>query len=121
MGTSSDWVNVTSGVPQGSVLGPTLLIIFVNDMPNVINYILLMFADDTKLYRTIDSSQDHNILQHNIDQLCVWGGKSLMYFNLDKYHVMSFGKTCEVYNYTMKRAAISLPMNRCDQGSIIYS
>ena len=70
-GSSSDWVNVTSGVPQGSVLGPTLFIIFVNDMPNVINSILLMFADDTKLYRTIDSPQDHNILQHDIDQLCV--------------------------------------------------
>ena len=42
-------------------------------MPNVMNSILLMFADDTKLYRTIDSSQDHNTLQHNNDQLCVWG------------------------------------------------
>ena len=77
-GFSSDWVNVTSGVPQGSVLGPTLFIIFVNDMPNVINSMLLMFADDTKLYRTIDSSQDHNILQNDIDQLCVWGDRSLM-------------------------------------------
>ena len=45
-GSSSDWVNVTSGVPQGSVLGPALFIIFVNDMPNVINSMLLMFADD---------------------------------------------------------------------------
>ena len=97
-GSSSDWVNVTSGVPQGSVLGPTLFITFVNDIPNVINSILLMFADDTKLYRTIDSPQDRNILQHNIDQFCVWGDWSVMSFNLDKCHVMSFGKTCEVYN-----------------------
>ena len=52
------------------MLGPTLFINFVNDMPNVINSILLMFADDTKLYQTIDSPQDHNILQHDIDQLC---------------------------------------------------
>ena len=79
-------------------------------MPNVINSMLLMFADDTKLYRTIDS-QDHNILQQDIDQLCVWGDRSLMSFNLDKCHVMSFRRTCEVYNYTMKKAAISLPMN----------
>ena len=67
-------------------------IIFVNDMLNVINSILLIFADDTKLYRTIDSSKDHNILQHNIDQLCVWGDQSVMSFNLDKCNVMSFGK-----------------------------
>ena len=113
-GSSSDWVNVTSGVPQGSMLGPTLFIIFVNDMPNVINSMLLMFADDTKLYRTINSSQDHNILQNDIDQLFVWGDRSLMSFNLDKCHVMSFVRTSEVHNYTMKKAAISLPMNRCD-------
>ena len=74
-----------------------------------------MFADDTKLYHTIDSPQDHNILQHDIDQLCVWGDKSLMSFNRDKCHVMTFGKTGEMYNYTMKKDAISLPMNRCDQ------
>ena len=80
------------------MLGPTLFITFVNDMPNVINSILLMFADETKLYCTIDSPQDRNILQHNIDQLCVWGDWSVMSFNLDKCHVMSFGKTCEVYN-----------------------
>ena len=102
-------------MPQRSVLGPTLFIIFVNDMPNVINSILLMFADDTKLYRTIDSPQDHNILQHDTDQLCVWDDRSPMSFNLDKCHVMSFGRTREVYNYTMKKAAISLPMNRCEQ------
>ena len=66
-------------------------------MPNVINSMLLMFADDTKLYHTIDSSQDHNILQNDIDQLCVWGDRSLMSFNLDKCHVMSFGRTSEAY------------------------
>ena len=52
-GSFSEWVNIASGVPQGSVLGPTLFIIFVNDMPDVVNSMLLMFADDTKLYRTI--------------------------------------------------------------------
>ena len=72
-GSLSDWVNITSGVPQSSVLGPILFIIFVNDMPDVINSMLLMFADDTKLYRTISSPIDHDILQQDIDRIGAWG------------------------------------------------
>ena len=49
-GIFSEWVNITSGIPQDSVLGPTLFIIFVNDMPDVVNSMLLMFADNTKLH-----------------------------------------------------------------------
>ena len=49
-GSFPKWVNITSGIPQDSVLGPTLFIIFVNDMPDVVNSMLLMFADDTKLH-----------------------------------------------------------------------
>ena len=49
----SDWVNTASGVPQSSVLGPIVFIILVNDMSDVINSMLLMFADDTELYQTI--------------------------------------------------------------------
>ena len=60
---------ITSGVPQGSVLGPVLFIIFVNDMPDEINSMLWMFADDTKLYRTITSLNDNNILQNDIDSI----------------------------------------------------
>ena len=50
-GSLSDWVNITSDVPQGSVLGPILFIIYVNDMPDVIDSMLLMFADD--IYQTL--------------------------------------------------------------------
>ena len=88
-----------------------LFIIFVNDMPNVINSMLLMFADDTKLYRTIDSPQDHTALQHDIDQLCAWGDHFSNVLNLDKCHVMTFGKSCEVYDYTMSKASISSFLN----------
>ena len=57
-GSKSDWINIFSGVPQGSVLGPFLFIVYVNDMPNVVSSDLYMFADDTKLYRTITSESD---------------------------------------------------------------
>ena len=48
-GSFSDWVNITSGVSQGSVSGSILFIIFINDMPDMTDGMLLMFADDTKL------------------------------------------------------------------------
>ena len=54
-GSYSSWCNVTSGVPQGSVLGPILFIIYVNDLPKVVQSKLWMFADDTKIYHTISS------------------------------------------------------------------
>ena len=60
-GSKSDWINVFSGVPQGSVLGPFLFIVYANDMPNVVSSDLYIFADDTKLYCTITSESDCNI------------------------------------------------------------
>ena len=111
-GSFSEWVNVTSGVSQGSVIGPALCIIFANDMPNVISSVLLMFADDTKLYRTISSPQDCNIL---IDQISTWGEHSLMSFTLDKCHVMTFGNSCEEYNYAMKKSDTPLTLNRYNE------
>ena len=65
----SDWKPVTSGVPQGSILGPLLFAIYVNDMPSVVSSKLFKFADDTKLYRTISSPLDIQTLQNDLDLL----------------------------------------------------
>ena len=81
-GSKSGWINIFSGVPQGSVLGPFLFIIYVNDMPNVVSSDLYMFADDTKLYRTITSESDCNILQQHLNNVINWGNKWLTNFNL---------------------------------------
>ena len=62
----SSWSIVTSGVPQGSVLGPLLFTIFVNDIPHIVRS---EFADDIKLSRTIKRSDDIQILQDNIHKL----------------------------------------------------
>ena len=63
-GTFSNWTGVGSGVPQGSLLGSILFLLFVNDMPNVINSATLaMFADDSRCYRIINNDADFSKLQ----------------------------------------------------------
>ena len=71
-GTKSEWSNVTSGVPQGSVFGPILFLVFVADITEVVESDMILFADDTKLYRKIESEEDSHILQRDIDNLYLW-------------------------------------------------
>ena len=68
-GTCSEWVSVKSGVPQGSVLGPLLFLLYVNDIPDSISCSLKLFADDVKIYSTIQGPLDIVHLQHNLDLL----------------------------------------------------
>ena len=81
---NSDMLNVTSGVPQGSVLGPTLFVYFINDLPKVAQNIVKIFADDTKLYSKIKSEEDCLNLQDDINTLVKWSEKWMMKFNSDK-------------------------------------
>ena len=78
-GESSTWKDVVSGVPQGSVLGPVLVIIFINDLPEVVNSIVKIFADDTKLYNK-DSNND--IIQQDLDALYIWAKLWQLIFNV---------------------------------------
>ena len=81
----SDPLKVTSGVPLDSVLGPTLFIYFINDLPNVVNNSnVKIFADDTKVYNKIDNSDNVKYLQNAIDELYLWTQKWLLMFNKDK-------------------------------------
>ena len=68
-------IPVTSGVPQGSVLGPTLFIYFINDLPQVASSSLKIFADDTKAYVPLYSTNDNLKLQQTIDNLVEWSEK----------------------------------------------
>ena len=71
-GKKSNSIPVKSGVPQGSVLGPTLFTMFVNDLPSVVSSPVYMFADDTKIFRVVRTSEDYSALQHDLDLLYEW-------------------------------------------------
>ena len=90
-GSQSDLENISNGVPQGSILGPLLFIVPIKDFPDVVSSELYMFADDTKLYLTITSKSDCDILQQDVNNIMDWGRTSLTDFNLHKCKVLSFG------------------------------
>ena len=89
--TFSKWIEVSSGVPQGSVLGPLLFLIFVNELPEWIVNSMKMFADDTKIWTAIDEVEDSNSLQADLDQLVRWSEIWLLKFNVAKCKVMHMG------------------------------
>ena len=91
-GTESEMGAVSSGVPQGSVLGPLLFVLYINDMLDNITSDGLLFADDTKVYRQICSKEDALKLQLDIDLMKAWTDKWLLHFNDDKCHVLTLGK-----------------------------
>ena len=82
----SDSVPVLSGVPQGSVLGPVLFLVFINDLPDNIRSSVHLFADDCVLYRNICSLFDCLILQDDLDRLAQWEADWQMKFNVAKCH-----------------------------------
>ena len=103
-GKSSNWSDVTSGVPQGSCLGPTLFLIFINDIDNAMDTttaIISKFADDTKAGRVVENDNDRDKLQQEINNLMAWTDKWQMQFNAGKCSVMHFGKSNPNFSYTM--------------------
>ena len=100
-GTASSWVQVRSGVPQGSVLGPLLFIAAVQSMPMDVNSPVLVYADDTKVFRPIRDSGDKDLLQFDLDTLAVWSEKWQLPFNCTKCKVMHLGAINKEHDYHM--------------------
>ena len=71
---TSEWSGLTSGIPQGSVLGPILFVIYINDLPDALknSSTAMMYADDTKVYRRTDTTNGQQLLQEDVDALYNW-------------------------------------------------
>lgn len=103
-GNVSEWLPVTSGVPQGSVLGPTCFVIFINDLDEVLNLVdgfVFKFADDTKYGRVIRGEEDQVKMQNDINRLLEWADRWQMSFNELKCKIMHVGKSNPQYSYHM--------------------
>jgi hypothetical protein len=111
-GKESSWEEVLSGVPQGSVLGPLLFLIFINDLDMAVSDLetLLKFADDTKVARVIRSDSDREELQAALDRLMNWSEVWGMRFNVGKCKVMHIGRHNTRSDYTM--AGVTLEKTR---------
>ena len=74
-GKASDWCHVSSGIPQGTVIGPHLFLTFINDLPDSIQSNIRLFADDCLIYRSISTAEDQVILQRDLNSLKSWADK----------------------------------------------
>ena len=90
-GKCSDWSEVSSGVPQGSVLVPRVFVIFIKDIEDGICGNILKFADDTKLFFKVGSDINCAKLRADLRKLYNWSEDWQMFFNLDKCKIMHFG------------------------------
>ena len=87
----SDPLPVVSGVPQGSILGPILFLIFINDLPEPLSSShMLLFADDTKCFKAIHNSLDFHLLQQDLNHLTMWSQQWHLCFNSKKCVLVRF-------------------------------
>ena len=99
-GEASDWLTVTPGVPQGSLLGPLFFIIYINDLPGVISKdsSIALYADDSKMYRVINTQEDLSSFQSDIDNLSYWCKMNKMTINTKK---------CKIMRITRKKSSLT--------------
>ena len=115
----SSWREVYSGVPQGSVLGPTLFLIYINDLLEDLRSQGKMFADDAKIYRKIRNDQDRDMLQEDLDRVTEWSEKWLLEFNQDKCRVMHIGRGNPGYTFALGGKTLQETEQEKDLGVLV--
>ena len=114
-GPSSPLYNINAGVPQGSVLGPTLFLVFINDLPDEVLSRIGIYADDTTLYsclgkagvfERVESAAELEVDLHSIVE---WGNKWLVSFNATKTKLLSFNRHRDPLLLPVKMSGTELP------------
>lgn len=114
-GACSNWAPVLSGVPQGTVLGPLLFLLYINDIVRDIDCNIRLFADDCIIYKEINSITDCTILQNDLNKLQKWQQTWLMKFNIEKcniIHITNRKTNKIVYQYSMNGNTLK-ETNKC--------
>ena len=122
-GAESSWSPVLSGIPQGSIMGPILFTLFVNDLPEKINSIISMFADDTKLFLPLTSDSSHDEIVADLNYLQLWAEKMQMKFHPSKCKIMHMGKNNPRRDYVMKgtnNQEYTLETTECERDLGVY-
>ena len=131
-GSISTTLPVLSGVPQGSILGPSLFVLFINDISAGISEgtNIMLYADDTKIWREINNEMDFYYLQKDINSLLDWATRNMMNFHPSKCKVLSISKVkpplvdilpCIQHFYTMRGVLLDFTESEKDLGIIMNS
>ena len=120
-GCLSQWSPVTSGVPQGSVLGPLLFILYINDVPEVVSSSIKIFADDTKVYRSVSHPPQCQDLQSDIDLIVDWSDQWQLPFNEAKCKCLHIGPRNQEHVYTIRGNVLQSVSEEKDLGVIVDS
>ena len=118
-GESSNWEKVVSGVPQGSVLGPVLFTVFINDLDDKITSKISKFADDTKLIGPAGTKEMTDIIQEDLNKLNEWTKLWQMNFNIEKCKVMHIGCKNPKVKYEIDGKTIGVVTEENDFGIIV--
>ncbi|GAB0181910.1 mitochondrial enolase superfamily member 1 [Grus japonensis] len=111
-GSMSKWRTVTSGVPQGSVLGPAQFNVFVGNVDSGIKRTFSKFAYDTKLCGVVDTLEGRNAIQRDLDRLERWARANRLKLNKAKCKVLHMGRRNPKHNYKMKNGLKAAPRRR---------